>query len=129
MGTPRASASVDQMRKEQRSARGGGECATGCAFAKRATCGFAGNSIRLTRHTGGGKADNSFAAGAGVIGLSAVSPEITQQAIAAQQSSETDARCESGCEQQRVIGVVIGACKIATPIDSTKASLPIMLNL
>jgi hypothetical protein len=76
------------MRKVQRSASGGGACEPGCAFAKKAACELAGKSIRLTRRTGGGNADNSFAAGAGVIGFSAVSPEITQQAIAAQQPSE-----------------------------------------
>jgi hypothetical protein len=68
-----------------------------------------GKSIRLTRQTGVGKADNSFAAGAGVIGFSAVPSEITQQAIAAQQPSEKEAWCESGCEQHRAVGAAIGA--------------------
>jgi len=85
-------------------ASGGGACATGCAFAKRATCGPAGKSIRLTRQTGVETADSSFAADAGVIGFSAVPSEITQQAVAAQQTSETDAWCESKCEQHRALG-------------------------
>jgi hypothetical protein len=102
-GTPRASASVDQMRNVQRSARGGGEWATGCAFAKRASCGPAGKSIRLTRQSGAETADNSFATGVSVIGCSAVPSEITQQGVAAQQTSETEAWCESG-EQHRALG-------------------------
>jgi hypothetical protein len=93
----------------QLSASGGGECATACAFAQRATCGLAGKSIRLTIQTGAEKADNSFATGTGVIGFSAVPSEITQQAIAAQEASEKEAWCESGCEQQRGVGAAIGA--------------------
>jgi len=88
----------------QLSASGGGACATGCAFAKRATSGPAGKSIRLTRQTGAETADNSFPTGAGVIGFSAVPSEITQQGVAAQQTSETDAWCESRCAQHRALG-------------------------
>src|SRR5438552_11914987 len=98
------------MRNVQRSARGGGEWATGGAFAKRATRGLAGKSIRLTRQTGAEKADISLAAVAGVMGCSAVSPlEIRQQLIAAQQPSEKEACCRSGCEQHRAVGAAIGA--------------------
>jgi hypothetical protein len=97
------------MRKMQLSASGGGAWATGCALAKRATCGLAGKSIRLTRQTGAGKAGNSFATGAGVIGFSAVPSEITQQAVAAQQPSEKDAWWESGCAQHRAMGAAMGA--------------------
>jgi len=92
------------MRKMQLSASGGGACATGCAFAKRATCGLAGKSIRLTRQTGAGKADNSFATGAGVTGFSAVPSEITQQGIAAQQASDKNVWCGSGFEQHLEAG-------------------------
>ena len=55
------------------------------------------------------RADNSFATGAGVIGFSAVPSEITQQAVAAQQPSETDAWCESGCERRRAVNAAAGA--------------------
>ena len=107
-GTQRLSAPPNQMRKMQLSANGGGAWATGCALAKRA-CGLAGKSIRLTRQTGAGKAGNSFATGAGVIGVSAVPFEMTQQAVAAQQLSAKDAVFESGCEQHRAVGAEIGA--------------------
>ena len=87
----------------QLSARGGGECATAGGRAGKGTRGPAEKSIRLTRQTGAARDDNSFATGAGVIGVSAVFPVMTQHAIAAQQPSEK----EAWCEQHRAIGAAI----------------------
>jgi len=88
----------------QLSASGGGACATGCAFAKRATCGLAGKSIRLTKQTGAGKTESWLETCAGVTGWVALSDEIAQQGIAAQQASDKNVWCGSGFEQHLEAG-------------------------
>ena len=119
---------MDQIKRAQRSASGGGECAAGGALAKWVSRGNVGKSTRLTRQTGAGTAAASFAVGADVTGCVAVSAEMTQQFIAVQQPSENDAGRESGCEQQRCAAALIGACRMAAQSDSNRASLPNMLN-
>lgn len=124
MGTPPASVSSDQIKRVQRSARGGGEWATGGAWAPRSSREFAGKTVGLTRLTMAGKAAMLLVGGAGLIGCRAELSETTQQAIGAQQASESMARCASGGAQQCGAGRAIGGCKIAAQTDNTNATLP-----
>ena len=62
-------------------------------------------------------------------GWVALSDEMTQHGIAAQQPSEKDAWCDSGFKQHRIAGRAIGVCSIAEPTRKTSTTFPNMLNV
>ena len=103
-GTLRLLAPPNQMRKMQLSSSGGGECATADGRAEKVTRGSAEKSIRLTRHRGAGKTENWVETCAGVTGWVALSGEIAQQGIAAQQASDKNVWRGSRFEQHRKAG-------------------------